>query len=65
MVLLPMPYYVVKESAESIEEMHKQSVRRKTYLLAASILCFLLALGILVWAYLALFGEMQAQGVAG
>ncbi len=52
MVFYPMPYGANKDSAESIKSMHKKIVKKKLVRLAASAICFLLALGILVVIYM-------------
>ena len=56
LVLFPMAYRLNKASSESIEDMHKQAVRRKTYLLAGAVLTFVAALGILVFVYIRALG---------
>ena len=50
-VLYPMPYRTVRDSAEAIEQMHQQLVRRKTFLLAGAVIAFLVALGLLTGVF--------------
>ncbi|MBI5915685.1 MAG: hypothetical protein HY842_09930 [Bacteroidetes bacterium] len=50
-VIFPLRWRQVPQSAESIERVHRASVRLKYGLLVAGAVLFLLALGVLGWVY--------------